>query len=123
MANLWNDVDLIGFLNDINYGDDSTAYLQTKNSFRSNDISKDIALYFSTSGYYQCKSTSTCAAKSFETLSQNANNSLDPDLNKSPASITGALIRFKTSNKKYFYMSSRNNNFSNRSQKGTIIIL
>merc|ERR1712150_213040 len=47
---------------------------------------------------------------------------LDNQLNNAPASFHGNLIRFKQSGKHYF-MSTRNNNFSNRAQKGDIELI
>ena len=41
-------------------------------------------------------------------------------LNNAPASYEGALVRFAPGT--YHFMGSRNNNFSNRSQKGSIIV-
>ena len=112
MSTIWKDVDIIGFLNK-NLTDDRSNYF-TK--FNSNDLAKDIALYMSSSGYYMCAKSSSC------TNSYEINNLLDNNLNNAPASLSGVLLKFKTSNKFYYYMCSRNNNFSNRSQKGSIYI-
>ena len=57
----------------------------------------------------------TCAAESVQ--NKNKVNNL---LNNAPASYEGALIQFAQG--EYFYMGSRNNNFSNRSQKGRLMI-
>jgi hypothetical protein len=118
MSSLWSDIDLVGFLNDINnYTDDSSQYLTTKQTLNSADFRKDMALYFSSSAYYKCVKALNCGANSYEQLAP-----LDADLNKAPASAAGALIRFTKSNQVYYYMCSRNNNFSNRSQKGAISV-
>ena len=42
-------------------------------------------------------------------------------LNNAPASFEGVLLRFRKP-ASYVYMCSRNNNFSNRSQKGKITV-
>jgi hypothetical protein len=47
---------------------------------------------------------------------------LQNQLNNAPASYGGALLRFKVAAGKYHYMCSRNNNFTNRSQKGSLIV-
>ena len=58
----------------------------------------------------------TCGGESVENKNQ-LNNQLD----NAPASYEGALLRFAPG--EYHYIGSRNNNFSNRSQKGTIKIM
>ena len=122
IASLWSDVDLVAFVNSINFTDDSSTYLTSKQSLKSDDFGKDLALYLSSSGYYSCVKTSTCGStSSYEGLT--ANSPLDADLNTAPASLPGALIRFTKSNKSYYFMCSRNNNFSNRSQKGAFIVV
>lgn len=115
MSNIWKDVDLIGFVNKINFTDDTSKYI-TK-TFNTNDLSKDMALYMSSSSYYNCVKSTTCT-DSYESL-----GALDADLNNAPASLPGVLVRFKKSNQFYYYLCSRNNNFSNRSQKGSINVL
>jgi len=49
-----------------------------------------------------------------------AGNGLDTDdlLNNAPASYDGGLLKFRKGT--YHVMCTRNNNFSNRSQKGTL---
>ena len=115
MASMWKDADLVAFVN--NVANDATAYLTPKSSFKTTDLAKDLALYFSSSAYYGCVKSTTCATQSYE---GRANNPVDADLNNSPASVPGALIRFTKSGALYYYISSRNNNFSNRSQKGFV---
>ena len=48
-------------------------------------------------------------------------NEMNNLLNNAPASYEGALL--KMSPGEYNYIGSRNNNFSNRSQKGTIKVM
>ena len=75
--------------------------------------SEDIAATFGSSGYYLCMKASTCAGNSVETKSK-----MDKLLNNAPASFGGMLVEFAKG--MYHYICSRNNNFTNRSQKGTI---
>lgn len=118
MSTIWKDVELIGILNDLNFTDDASKYLRAKNAINSNDLAKDLALYFSTSSYYECVKKESCNTKSYESVKE----ALDANLNNAPASIPGALMRFTNANRAYYYICSRNNNFSNRSQKGTLTI-
>ena len=102
---LWNNVIQVAWAA---YGDKNTL-LQNK---------LDIGIQFGSSGYYQCieKNTKQCPpAESLEL--KLAMNDL---LNNAPASFPGMVLRLKAG--EYHYMCSRNNNFSNRSQKGTIIV-
>lgn len=102
-----------GFLNkEINTNDFSKYLVKFKAT------SKDLALYLSSTGYYECVKSEICV-KSYESIKP----LLDSDLNTAPASLPGVLVRFKKTNKQYSYMCSRNNNFSNRSQKGTINVV
>lgn len=79
--------------------------------------SEDIALTMASSGYYLCMSSTTCQGQSME--SKAALNNL---LNNAPASFPGVMLRFKNRGT-YYYISTRNNNFTNRSQKGVIRII
>ena len=73
----------------------------------------NLELQMATSGYYDCI--------------DNCDNSIgnkskiNSQLNNAPASFHGNLIRFKKAGKSYHFISTRNNNFSNRAQKGEII--
>ncbi len=73
----------------------------------------DIAVALASSGYYDCLSGCT-----------NAADTKDPKLNKllnnAPASFEGVVLRFKKGN--YYYLCSRNNNFTNRSQRGHLVV-
>lgn len=84
-----------------------------------NVSSADLAIDMASSGYYSCVNASSCPASLVQnSLEKKAKmNNL---LNNAPASYEGALLRIKTGN--YYYMCTRNNNFSNRSQKGTLIV-
>lgn len=74
--------------------------------------STEVALAFATAGYYQCFSGCTERVAGKDEM-----NNL---LNNAPASFRGALVRFQAGI--YHYICSRNNNFTNRSQKGTITV-
>ena len=52
---------------------------------------------------------------------QRSRKELNPLLNNAPASFEGLLMKF-TRKGKYAYTCTRNNNFTNRSQKGTLIV-
>lgn len=75
---------------------------------------EDIAIGLATSGFYCAKKkTDQCPA------SLEKKRKLDDKLNNAPASYFGHVLKF-TKPGTLFYMCSRNNNFSNRSQKGAL---
>ena len=74
---------------------------------------EDIAVTFASAGYYRCVKSATCGGESVERKNQMQNQ-----LNNAPASFGGMLVEFAKG--VYHYICSRNNNFTNRSQKGTI---
>ncbi|XP_065830069.1 protein DD3-3-like [Oscarella lobularis] len=76
---------------------------------------KDIAVMMASSGYYQCFEKDRCGSESVESK-QKVNNLL----NNAPASFPGCVMQFTPGT--YHYFNSRNNNFTNRSQKGTLRI-
>jgi len=70
----------------------------------------DCALTLATSGQFRTIAQAQAATTNF-----------DPLLNDAPASLIGGVVmRLPTG--QYNYMCTRNNNFSNRSQKGTLIV-
>lgn len=71
---------------------------------------EDLILSMASSGYYN--SVTLCQA------SPTTNAKLDALLNIAPASYPGILLRFAPGT--YYYMCTRNNNFTNRNQKGRI---
>ena len=73
----------------------------------------NMALSMATSGYYQCETGEECE--------EAYDNSLDQVLNNAPASYHGNV--FIPSTGEYHYKCTRNDNFSNRSQKGTIMVV
>ncbi|XP_052266870.1 protein DD3-3-like [Dreissena polymorpha] len=86
------------------------------------DISpKDLALEMASSGYYRCFKKASCPdAAHKDYIVETKTTPLQNQLNNAPASYPGGLLRFKKGT--YHYMCTRNNNFSNRSNKGTIIV-
>ncbi|XP_072175305.1 protein DD3-3-like [Diadema setosum] len=78
-----------------------------------NPTAEDLAINMASSGYYECKAQATCGGESVQ-----AKNQLNNLLNNASPSYEGALIQFPTGT--HHYMSTRNNNFSNRSQKGML---
>lgn len=80
-----------------------------------NQDEQDLAVFFASAGYYQCIRDSTCEAESVETKAP-----MNQLLNNAPASFEGALLRLRRGT--YYYICSRNNNFTNRSQKGVIVV-
>ncbi|XP_065067398.1 protein DD3-3-like isoform X2 [Rhopilema esculentum] len=88
-----------------------SAYADANFLKRLND--EDIAVTFASSGYYRCVKNAVCGRESVEGKTQMNNL-----LNNAPASFGGMLIEF--SKGKYHYICTRNNSFTNRSQKGTL---
>ena len=82
-----------------------------------NPTPEDVAVAFASSGYYDCYRSDSECSRSVETGA-----SLNQLLNNAPASFEGALLRFVKTGE-YFYICSRNNNFTNRSQKGQITVI
>ena len=71
---------------------------------------EDLILSLASSGFYN--SVTFCQA------SPTSKGKLDALLNGAPASYPGVLLRFAPGT--YYYMCTRNNNFTNRNQKGRI---
>lgn len=86
------------------------------------DISaKNLALDISTAGYYRCFKKAECSESQHANyIVETKTPKLQNQLNNAPASYKGAVLKFKPGT--YHYMCTRNNNFTNRSQKGTIIV-
>lgn len=76
----------------------------------------DTAVTFASAGYYRCFEGTRCSEYSVTDKEQ-----LNQLLNNAPASFEGAVLRFR-SRGNYHYMCSRNNNFTNRSQKGQLTV-
>ena len=73
----------------------------------------NLGLSMATSGYYHCENEEECE-RSFD-------NTLQDQLNNAPASYEGNV--FVPSPGEYHYKCMRNDNFSNRAQKGTITVI
>ena len=76
---------------------------------------KDIAIQMGSSGYFTCMESSKCGLQSVE-----SKRAIQKQLDNAPASYIGAALQFKPGT--YYYMCTRNNNFTNRSQKGVLIV-
>lgn len=76
---------------------------------------EDIAAAFASGGYYGCYTADKCTS-SVETKA-----SLQQLLNNVSPSFSGAVLKFKPGT--FNYICSRNNNFTNRSQKGVLRVL
>jgi len=81
------------------------------NSCNTDDKPIDIAVNLASSGFFKGLSEA-----------QNARTALNPLLNNARASFEGLLLKFKKEGK-YSYTCTRNNNFTNRSQKGTLVVV
>jgi hypothetical protein len=112
----WSDVDLVGYVSGAHVPSDNLSTYITRHT-RTNDAKKDLALYLASSGYYHCYTNVTCG-RSMESLPK-----VDTDLNIAPASVPGAIIKFKVPGASYNFMASRNNAFSNRNQNGIIRVV
>jgi hypothetical protein len=74
----------------------------------------DCAVWMATSGYFRAATDVRGATA--------GGDDLNPTLNNAPPSLVGGVALKISKAGLYFYASTRNNNFSNRSQKGTIIV-
>jgi plastocyanin len=92
--------------------DESTLYNSMTVAWNSAEYSKteDVAIQLASSGYYKCADPEECGKKS----------QMQDELNNAPASYAGLVASFKKGT--YYYMCTRNNNFTNRSQKGKIVV-
>lgn len=81
---------------------------------------KDLATDMASAGYYRCFLQSTCPDPTFSAAVGGSTAQLNAQLNNAAASYEGAVLQIKSG--AYDYMCTRNNNFSNRSQKGTIVV-
>jgi hypothetical protein len=70
---------------------------------------------------WQDCSISAATAGYFRTIGQ-ATTALDVTLNNAPASFAGGMLMQVNTAGEYNYMCTRNNSFSNRSQKGVLIV-
>ena len=88
-----------------------TMFSKAQIVWSSNDATntnEDLVLSMASSGYYN--SVSQYRQK----------KAINNELNNAPASYRGMLLKFAPG--RYYYMCSRNNNFSNRNQKGRLLV-
>lgn len=83
---------------------------------KENYDSKDLAIQLASSGYYKCSDSNVCGTNSVERKS-----TLNPTLDQAPASYAGMVLTLKKGT--YHYVCTRNNNFTNRSQKGKLQVV
>ncbi|CBY24803.1 unnamed protein product [Oikopleura dioica] len=76
---------------------------------------EELELQLASSGFYECFEKENCDYS----LNENKNQ-LQDQLNNAPAYFAGNIVRMNPG--VHQYLSTRNNNFSNRAQKGTIIV-
>ncbi|KAK7102364.1 protein DD3-3-like [Littorina saxatilis] len=83
---------------------------------------KDLAVDLASAGYYRCIRKTECQAQGsiVSSFAVDQKPKLQSQLNNAPASYEGVMLRFKKGT--HHYMCTRNNNFTNRSQKGTIVV-
>jgi len=62
------------------------------------------------------------ATSSYHLSAAEVDGTSDVLLNNAPASLIGGIVMEMTNTGTFHYMCTRNNNFSNRSQKGTLIV-
>ena len=82
----------------------------------SSNIKDDLSVQMASSGYYDCVSGCDKSTDNSDL------EELSPVLNNAPASFHGNLVRFDKPGQHY-YLSTRNNNFSNRAQKGDLLLV
>ena len=75
----------------------------------------DVAVQMATAGYLHCEKDCCHSAEG-----RFAQAPMQDQLNNAPASYKGMLLSFAKG--EYHYMCSRNNNFSNRAQKASIVV-
>jgi len=85
---------------------------------------ENLALAFGTAGHYWCLHNSTCpdwVPGDHVAPAKITKSDLNPTLDQAPASFSGMLLGFGQG--RHFYVSSRNNAFSNRMQRGVINVI
>ena len=70
--------------------------------------------------YFSCRRAADCSEPTNSMYTMDNRTKLDSLLNGAPASFDGALLQVNPGT--YHMMCTRNNNFSNRAQKGTLIV-
>lgn len=85
------------------------------NSVEKDVDKKDIAIQMASSAYYSCARSATCRSDSIDNKPP-----LNPTIDQASPSYAGLIASFKKGT--YHYVCTRNNNFTNRSQKGCIVV-
>jgi len=83
-------------------------------TYGDNTDAEDLAIQLASSGYYHCKQTAQCGAKKSIQGAQNVGTNIE---NATPT-YSGVVISLQPGT--YHIMCTRNNNFTNRSQKGML---
>lgn len=97
--------------------ENSTMFTGAKLRWSSSPQTKtlnDVAVSLASAGYYSCLTECNLSPK-------RKNPTLNNLLNNAAASYRGMVLQLAKG--KYHYICSRNNNFSNRSQKGMITVI
>ena len=76
------------------------------------ETNENLIIQMASSGYYGCKNG---CERAIDTVTI-----LQSQLDNAPASFHGNIVQFPIG--KYYYICTRNNNFSNRAQKGFLRI-
>jgi len=84
------------------------------------DVKQNWAVRMATANYYLGYNKATNVYTKHSTLAADQNAELQVLLNNAPASFPGGVMQFKKGT--YNYMCTRNHNFSNRDQKGHLIV-
>jgi len=79
---------------------------------------EDVYIQHASSGHYSCGVCDTDHSLKKKATKEKQNNQDNGTLNQASPSFPGILMAFKKGN--FNYLCTRNNNFSNRSQKGTL---
>ena len=86
---------------------------------------EDLMVQMASSGYFQCALAGDCDLAADRPIGDedetDSRAQLQKQLDNAPASFLGNVMKFTPG--KYLYMSTRNNNFSNRAQKGSINVV
>ncbi|KAL5250968.1 hypothetical protein ACHWQZ_G016634 [Mnemiopsis leidyi] len=102
--------------------ENTTFWANVKSVTQPSATAKDIAAGFFSSGYYcgAAQSANVCNQNGDQVLG--TGGAMNDLLNNAPASYFGHVLKF-TGKTTVAYMCSRNNNFSNRSQKGILWVV
>ncbi|CAL1539912.1 unnamed protein product [Lymnaea stagnalis] len=82
---------------------------------------RDLAINLASAGYYRCADNKTCPEASNAEYLVSTKTKINNLLDNAPASYEGVLLKCLKRGV-YNYMCTRNNSFSNRSQKGAIVV-